>query len=229
MDRHHINDPSRRALIAALAASNPPITLKQASRAIGSNDAYLQQFLHRGTPRRLPEDVRHRLAAFLDIDQSRLAGNNSIIGASPHQSRQFAVPFFDLSASAGGGTQIDLASETAQDPDNQWVFPRQWLAKLGRRQTDALRMISISGDSMVPLLEHDDTVMLDCSQTRPSPPGIFILDDGVGLVAKRIEIIPSTTPQMLRISSENSAYSSYQRRIDEVHIIGRVVWFARRL
>jgi phage repressor protein C with HTH and peptisase S24 domain len=105
----------------------------------------------------------------------------------------------------------------------------QWLAKLGRRQTDALRMISISGDSMVPLLEHDDTVMLDYSQTRPSPPGIFILDDGVGLVAKRIEIIPSTTPQMLRISSENSAYSSYQRRIDEVHIIGRVVWFARRL
>ena len=80
-----------------------------------------------------------------------------------------------------------------------------------------------------PLLEHDDTVMLDCSQTRPSPPGIFILDDGVGLVAKRIEIIPSTTPQMLRISSENSAYSSYQRRIDEVHIIGRVIWFARRL
>jgi phage repressor protein C with HTH and peptisase S24 domain len=52
-------------------------------------------------------------------------------------------------------------------------------------------MISISGDSMVPLLEHDDTVMLDCSQTRPSPPGIFILDDGVGLVAKRIEIISS--------------------------------------
>jgi len=58
---------------------------------------------------------------------------------------------------------------------------------------------------MVPLLEHDDTVMLDCSQNRPSPLGIFILDDGVGLVAKRIEIIPSTTPPMLRISSENSA------------------------
>ena len=90
-------------------------------------------------------------------------------------------------------------------------------------------MMPIYSNSMVPLLEHDDTVMLDCSQTHPSPPGIFILDDGVGLVAKRIEIIPSTTPQMPRISSENSAYSSYHRRIDEVHIIGRVVWFARRL
>ena len=76
---------------------------------------------------------------------------------------------------------------------------------------------------MVPLLEHDDTVMLDCSQTRPSPQGIFILDDGVGLVAKRIEIIPSTTPQILPISSENSAYGGYQRRIGEIHIIGHVV------
>ena len=51
----------------------------------------------------------------------------------------------------------------------------------------------------------------------------------LALLPKRTEIIPSTTPQMLRISPKNSAYSSYQRRIDGVHIIGRVVWFAYRL
>jgi len=90
-------------------------------------------------------------------------------------------------------------------------------------------MILICGEPMVMLLEHDGTVMLDCSQTRLAPSGIFILNDGVGLVAKRIEIIPNTTPQILRISSENLAYSSYQRRIGEVHIIRHVVWFARRL
>ena len=82
---------------------------------------------------------------------------------------------------------------------------------------------------MVPLLEHDNTVMLDCSQTRPSPLRIFILDEGVGIVAKRIEIIPNTNPQMLRIVLENFSYNSYQRRIDEVHIVGRVVLFTRRL
>ena len=70
---------------------------------------------------------------------------------------------------------------------------------------------------------------INCSQTHPSPSGIFILDNGVGLVAKRIEIISSTTPQMFRISSENSGFSSYQGWIDEVHIIGRVVCFAGRL
>ena len=51
---------------------------------------------------------------------------------------------------------------------------------------------------------------IKCSQTYPSPSGIFILDHGVGFAAKRIEIIPSTTPQMLRISLENLAFSSYQ-------------------
>ena len=102
-----------------LAASDPMITLKQASRESGRNDAYLQQLLQRKTLRCPPEDERHQLAAFLDIDQSQLAGNNSIIGASPHQSRQFAVPFFNLSASVSGGAQIDLASEMAQDLNNQ--------------------------------------------------------------------------------------------------------------
>ena len=73
------------------------------------------------------------------------------------------------------------------------------------------------------------TAAINCSQTHPSPSGIFILDNGVDLVAKHIEIISSTTPQMFRISLENSAFSSYQGWIGEVHIIGRVVCFAGRL
>lgn len=82
---------------------------------------------------------------------------------------------------------------------------------------------------MAPVLEHGDTVILDTDQIRPSPPGIFILFDGLCLVAKRIELIPRTSPKLLRICSENQAYTNYQRTIDEVQIIGRVVWFALNL
>ena len=88
-------------------------------------------------------------------------------------------------------------------------------------------MISISGDSMSPVLEHRDLVMIDCSQILPSPPGIFVVDDGVGLVAKRIDPVPNS--DHLRLMSENPQYPNYQRRNDEVHIIGCVVWFARSL
>ena len=50
-----------------------------------------QQFLYRGTPRRLPEDARYRLAAFLGIDQIQLA---DALFAKPHRlaTRSSPVP-----------------------------------------------------------------------------------------------------------------------------------------
>jgi phage repressor protein C with HTH and peptisase S24 domain len=50
---------------------------------------------------------------------------------------------------------------------------------------------------------------------------------GLGLVVKQIEPIPNTSPITLRMFSDNNAYSAYDHSIDEVCIIGRVVWFAR--
>ncbi len=44
--------------------------LAAVSRAIGRNHAYLQQFVARGKPKKLPEDVRYALAAFFSVDQS---------------------------------------------------------------------------------------------------------------------------------------------------------------
>ena len=215
-------DPVRRTVRGALDAAG--LTLKQASRALGRNDAYLQQFLYRGSPRRLPEAVRLRLAAitgtdgdmFLDRDLRTLHDELAPSG--------IAVPLLEVSAAAGGGrTGEEPASSAARS------FPPSLLRQITAAPANGLRLISISGDSMAPTLEHGDMVMIDTNRTIPSPPGIFILDDGVGLVAKRVDPIPNTRPQMLRLSSDNQAYSNYQRRIDEVRILGRVVWFARSL
>ena len=65
-------DPVRRTLIQLIALRDPPTDLKKASLAIGRNHAYLQQFIQRGTPRRLPEEVRHALAAYLGVTESAL-------------------------------------------------------------------------------------------------------------------------------------------------------------
>ena len=224
-------DAPRMALRAAMMKQTPPMTLKQVSRAIGRNDAYLHQYLNRGSPRYLPEALRYQLAEMLAVDQATLAHHpdDSHTGR-PHalfgNQAMSSVPFLDIQASAGGGTLVDAPADTST---TALAFPPPWLRKISPSKTEALKLITISGDSMAPVLEHGDTVMLDTDQTRPSPPCIFILFDGLGLVAKRIELIPSTSPQLLRICSENQAYTNYQRTIDEVQIIGRVVWFARNL
>jgi hypothetical protein len=63
-------DSVRRRLLAAVAERK--VSLAAASRAIGRNHSYLQQFVMRGTPRRLPEVIRHALAKFLDVDERTL-------------------------------------------------------------------------------------------------------------------------------------------------------------
>src|SRR3954454_18231006 len=44
------------------------------SRLIGRNSAYIQQFIKRGTPRRLAEQDRRRLAAYFGVEESLLGG-----------------------------------------------------------------------------------------------------------------------------------------------------------
>ena len=82
---------------------------------------------------------------------------------------------------------------------------------------------------MLPTLEDGDTILLDLSMKRPTPPGIFVLHDGMGLVAKRLEHIPNSDPPKVRILSDNPLYAPYERGADEITIIGRIRWFAREV
>jgi hypothetical protein len=46
------------------------------SRFIGRNAAYLQQFVKRGTPERLPEKERLMLAKYFGVDERRLGARD---------------------------------------------------------------------------------------------------------------------------------------------------------
>ena len=63
-------DVVRRRIQALLRRD--AVTLAEVSRAIGRNHAYLQQFMRRGTPKVLPEEVRIALAHYFDVDETEL-------------------------------------------------------------------------------------------------------------------------------------------------------------
>ena len=46
--------------------------LRALSLAIGKNEAYLHQFIHKGSPMRLPEEDRRKMAGILDVDEQEL-------------------------------------------------------------------------------------------------------------------------------------------------------------
>ena len=82
---------------------------------------------------------------------------------------------------------------------------------------------------MEPLLHSGDGVQVDTSQRVPVPPGIFVIWNGVGILAKRVEDIPHSGPTKLVIKSVNSKSQTYRRQAEEAHITGRIIRSGRRL
>jgi phage repressor protein C with HTH and peptisase S24 domain len=135
-----------------------------------------------------------------------------------------AIPSVEVSASMGGGSVVDEEQE-----GKPYHFQRSWIRYKLRAKPADLRIMHVEGDSMMPTLHHGDIVLVDLARRAPTPPGIFVLHDGMGLVAKRLDHIPNSEPPRVRIISDNPLYSPYEGTAEEVNIIGRIRWFAREI
>ena len=110
-----------------------------------------------------------------------------------------------------------------------YYFSKEWIRSHLNTDIDNLRIITINGDGMEPTLHHQDEVLVDISKQTPSPPSIFIIFDGLGLTAKRLEYFTEPSGKRIRIISDNQHYSTYECSISDVTIVGRVVWFSREI
>jgi len=132
------------------------------------------------------------------------------------------VPEYDVQLSAGHGALI--SDETVR---RYWGLPRSYLESIGL-DINRIAFVEIVGDSMAPALMPGDLVLLDLRSTNPALPAIYALWDGDATVCKRVEKIHGSEPPMVRIISENKAYTAYDVPAEWINVIGRVAWFARR-
>ena len=68
-----------------------------------------------------------------------------------------------------------------------------------------------------------ERVLVNTDDRLPSPPGVFIVWDGFGLVIKRLEVIPYSDPATVRLISANADYAVYERPLEDVTVNGRVI------
>jgi phage repressor protein C with HTH and peptisase S24 domain len=86
-----------------------------------------------------------------------------------------------------------------------------------------VRIMTVVGDSMETTFRPYERIMVDISDKNPSPPGIFVVFDGLGHAVKRIELIAGSEPLRVRVSADNPRYSAYECPLDEAGIEGRVL------
>ena len=200
------------------------------SRLLGRNPTYVQQFVKRGVPRRLSEDDRRKLAAHFGIAERLLGGPEDQAGRAVMTRPETAmtgdyvlIPQLDIGASAGLG--IEPGSES---PLAILAFQQSWVRSVANGRPEALSIIQVEGDSMLPTLADGDNILVDTDDRERLRDGIYVLRTDDALLVKRLSVNPAT--KRLTIRSDNDAYPSWDDCDPSgVAVIGRVVWVGRRL
>jgi phage repressor protein C with HTH and peptisase S24 domain len=191
------------------------------SRMLGRNPAYIQQFVRRGTPRKLKEEERKKLARFFAVPESMLGGPPE---RDPAPAGLVPVKRTLVNASAGPGS---FATEERSRP--YFAFDERWLRSLTPSAASKLSMIRVEGDSMAPTLNAGDDILVDLGDCMDRlRDGIYVLRADDVLVVKRLAIHP--TGRRVTVQSDNPAYPDWPDcDLDSIHCIGRVIWAGRTI
>ena len=199
-------------------------SLSGLSQLIDRNTTYLQQFVRKGSPRKLEEQDRKTLAEFFGVSESELgAPEEKSYERAPAAPSWVEIGRLPLGASAGPGSVAGTGAG-AEAPFDAFRFSRRWLAEQGLANAQ-LSAITVEGDSMEPLLRDGDEILVDCSQ-RSFRDGIHVVRLGDSLMVKRLA---SAGPGRATLLSQNLAYPPVEVALEDIAIIGRVVWKGGRV
>jgi SOS-response transcriptional repressor LexA len=180
------------------------------SRQIGRNPSYIQQYLKYGTPKKLGEDDRHRLAEVLHIPEFYLrpALSDLSSGSFISQSNSYVHRIPNLN---GVEKEISL--------DAQFI-PAHSGAKL--------YAMSVCDQAMMPTLACGDTIIIDSTPAIKVHDGIYAVRVDSRIYLKRITVHPLTL--RLKISMDNNAFATWDDcESADIDFVGRAIFCAKRI
>lgn len=127
-------------------------------------------------------------------------------------------------------TWVGLGSGgTGEDDPGKLSFSRDLIERELRADPEALLAMVTEGNSMEPEFFGGDIILVDTRRKSLAQPAAFCLWDGDGHVIKYLEKVPDSDPPRVRVISRNSMYEPRERLLDEINLVGKVIWFGRRI
>lgn len=209
---------ARKILLDAIDSHG--MDLKSLSLRVGRNHAYLHQYINKGSPRTLPEDVRDTLAEILGIDAASLR-DAGIPSSAPRRfdvDKIHEIPLY----------RTEEVSDLESDPIGTYPMRRADLQQILGPGSDYIIMLEVSTDRMAPTLKYGDRVLVNKDMNTVYSTGLYAIGiNGELCIARCKRIIQSGA---IEVSFDNEAYSSHVfDNCDEVEIIGRIKWIGSRI
>jgi len=203
------------------------ISQSDLARALGVTSQAVNQWTTGGTQ---PKGRNlQRLAEALDTPLAALLGVRTVqpYELSDHPPALIAVASdieeIDVRAMGGNGAESPELDADGEHPViARWSLPTEYL-RSHTPSPRAVKIIRVVGDSMEPNYPAGDRVLVDTEHKVPSPPGVYVVWDGFGLVLKHVEVLAGRKPPLARLSSDNPAYAPYEVSVADLRVQGRVM------
>ncbi len=172
-------DEVRRRILTL--CTDQGVSLREASIKLGKNPAYLQQYIHRGTPASLPERTRKELAGTLGIQETLLA---------PPEMRRDMAAIRQLEAGIGArGARLPIAGYARGGIDVLTFNENQPSAFVDRPPeldgVDEAFAIEVSGDSHAPRCKSGEVVVVNPRVSPSRHADVVVrMADGSAIVAE---------------------------------------------
>ena len=224
------SDPFRDRLRELLRRND--LSMKRASAAIGRNPAYLQQYLTRKAPRVLGQRDTDALAKLLHCKPEEL--RHPTVPPRKRAKRQrrrppAGVPVAEVPELVGDAAAACLADNREVPRESpRWYLPDAMLRQEARANPRDLRIVSVRGDAMEPLLSEGDRLVIDTARTSPTTGELSVLFDGSTLEIRRVETVHGSDPAQLRLTTANPNYAPVTCLAGDRRIVATVLWIFRR-
>ena len=181
--------------------------------------------------KRLPTtDQLHRISETLKASANWLLNGEGPMfrdgaAAAPSPAGVVSIVELDIQVSAGDGS---VPVEEAEKGVFQFDEP-YFRGHIGVDPRHA-RIVRVVGDSMEPTLRAGDPVMVDLTQPQHPADGIWVVQQGAGVLIKRLQFLAGGK---VRVISDNQAYAVQELNLGEeqpdFRLVGRVVWIPKLL
>jgi len=119
------------------------------------------------------------------------------------------------------GNAMEEEHVFAQEED--WVIPQKIINKRTSATADQIKIFENKEPLMAPEFALGAHVVVDLSDAQPSPPGVFVIYDGMGHMLRHCEFVANSSPQEITISAHCSNFTEQRLFLDDVTIVGRVI------
>ena len=183
------------------------------SMAIGKNEAYLHQYINKGSPVRLPEEQRRKLAALLNVDEQDLTDIKL--------PKFIETPSLHTSNTTIEMVAIDPSLETQFKTAGYWSAPLSDLTNISAKKSEYLKMLHVTGDSMQPTVKDGDYIFTDISLNTFSGDGLYLILHNKNVLLRRLQQVADNEVLLI---CDNTNYKAVSTPIKKIKVIGKIVY-----